>query len=64
MKIGAETDKAKRDAMIKEAFEVHSADVGHLPLHQQALAWGVSKKVKLVQMADNYMPFKWITVSK
>ena len=50
--------------MIKEAFEVHTADVGHLPLHQQALAWGVSKKVKLVQMADNYMPFKWITVSK
>ncbi len=50
--------------MIKEAFEVHSADVGHLPLHQQALAWGVSKKVKLVQMADNFMPFKWITVSK
>ena len=63
-KILVETDKPKRDAMIKEAFEVHSADVGHLPLHQQALAWGVSKKVKLVQMADNYMPFKWITVSK
>ena len=63
-KILVETDKPKRDAMIKEAFEVHTADVGHLPLHQQALAWGVSKKVKLVQMADNYMPFKWITVSK
>ena len=63
-KILVETDKPKRDAMIKEAFEVHSADVGHLPLHQQALAWGVSKKVKLVQMADNFMPFKWITVSK
>ena len=63
-KILVETDKPKRDAMIKEAFDVHTADVGHLPLHQQALAWGVSKKVKLVQMADNYMPFKWITVSK
>jgi branched-chain amino acid transport system permease protein len=59
-----ETDKPKRDAMIKEAFDVHTADVGHLPLHQQALAWGVSKQVKLVQMADNYMPFKWIAVSK
>jgi hypothetical protein len=29
---------------------------GHLPLHQQALAWGVNKKVKLVQLADNFMP--------
>ncbi|ART47249.1 ABC transporter substrate-binding protein [Acidovorax carolinensis] len=60
-KIQAETDKARRNAMIKEAFDLHSADVGHLPLHQQALAWGVSKKVKLVQLADNYMPFKWMS---
>ncbi|MCO5111726.1 MAG: ABC transporter substrate-binding protein [Burkholderiaceae bacterium] len=63
-KIQAETDTAKRNAMIKEAFDLHSADIGHLPLHQQALAWGVSKKVKLVQLADNYMPFKWMSISK
>ncbi|MGP1681624.1 MAG: ABC transporter substrate-binding protein [Giesbergeria sp.] len=63
-KIQAETDKTKRNAMIKEAFELHSADIGHLPLHQQALAWGVSKKVKLVQLADNYMLFKWMSIDK
>lgn len=63
-KIQAETDKTRRNAMIKEAFDLHSADVGHLPLHQQALAWGVSKKVKLVQLADNYMPFKWMSIEK
>jgi peptide/nickel transport system substrate-binding protein len=62
--IQSENDKAKRNAMIKEAFEIHAADVGHIPLHQQALAWGVSKKVDLVQLGDNYMPFKWITVKK
>ncbi len=62
-KIQSETDKAKRDAMIKEAFELHAADIGHLPLHQQALAWGVSKKVTLSQMADNNMPFKYIKVN-
>ncbi|MDB5829030.1 MAG: putative transporter, oligopeptide/dipeptide-binding protein family 5 [Variovorax sp.] len=60
--IQSETDKPKRDAMIKEAFALHTADVGHLPLHQQALAWGVSKKVELTQMADNYMPFKWMSI--
>jgi peptide/nickel transport system substrate-binding protein len=63
-KIQSETDKGKRDAMIKEAFDAHSADIGHLPLHQQALAWGMSKKVELVQLADNFMPYKWISIKK
>ena len=63
-KVQSETDKAKRNAMIKEAFDLHSADIGHLPLHQQALAWGLSKKVELVQLADNFMPYKWISIKK
>ncbi|MDM0114483.1 ABC transporter substrate-binding protein [Variovorax sp. J22R133] len=60
--IQSETDTTKRNAMIKEAFAVHADDVGHLPLHQQSLAWGVSKKVSLTQLADNYMPFKWMSI--
>jgi peptide/nickel transport system substrate-binding protein len=62
--VQSETDKAKRMAMIREATEIHQADVGHIPLHQQALAWGMSKKVDMVQLADNFMPFKWITIKK
>ncbi|MBS0453614.1 MAG: ABC transporter substrate-binding protein [Proteobacteria bacterium] len=62
--IQSETDKAKRDAMIKEAFAIHADDVGHLPLHQQSLAWGASKKVELVQLADNFMFFKWMSVKQ
>jgi peptide/nickel transport system substrate-binding protein len=62
--VQAETDKAKRNAMIREAFKIHQDDIGHLPLHQQALAWGVSKKVSLVQLADNFMFFKWMNVQK
>ena len=61
-KIQSETDKAKRQAFISEAFKTHQDDIGHLPLHQQALAWGVSKKVSVVQMADNFMFFKWMSV--
>lgn len=60
--IQGETDKAKRDAMIKDVFAVHGDDIGHLPLHQQSLAWGVSKKVTLTQLADNFMFFKWMSV--
>ncbi|MEY2952801.1 MAG: hypothetical protein RLZZ401_888, partial [Pseudomonadota bacterium] len=62
LKIQSETDKVKRNAYIREAFELHSADIGHLPLHQQALAWGVNKKVTLVQRADNFMPFSWMSI--
>lgn len=61
-KIQSETDKAKRDAMIKEVFKIHSDDIGHLPLHQQALAWGVANNVQLVQLADNFMPFRYMSV--
>jgi peptide/nickel transport system substrate-binding protein len=62
LKIQSETDKAKRQAMISEAFKIHQDDIGHLPLHQQALAWGVAKKVQITQRADNFMPFRFISV--
>lgn len=61
-KIQSETDKPKRDAMIREAFKIHTDDIGHLPLHQQALAWGMNNKVSLVQLADNFMPFRYMSV--
>lgn len=61
-KIQSETDVAKRNALIKEAFQVHADDVGHIPLHQQALAWGVANNVSLVQLADNVMPFRFMSV--
>jgi peptide/nickel transport system substrate-binding protein len=63
-KIQSETDKPRRDAMIREAFKLHADDIGHLPLHQQALAWGVSSKVQLVQFGDNFMPFRYMSVKK
>jgi peptide/nickel transport system substrate-binding protein len=58
----SEIDKSKRNDLIKQAFKVHSDDIGHLPLHQQSLAWGLSKKVELVQLADNFMFFKWMSI--
>ena len=61
-KVQSETDDAKRNAMIREAFKIHQDDVGHIPLHQQALAWGLRKNVSLVQLPDNRMFFKWVTV--
>ena len=57
--IVSEGDKAKRDAMIKEAYMVLYNEVGLIPLHQQSLAWGVSKNVEMVQRADNSILFMW-----
>src|SRR3954451_5732635 len=60
-KILLETDTAKRDQLIKQAFEIGIKDYGYIPLHQQAVAWGVSKKVKLTQRADNQVMLYWAT---
>ena len=51
--IGSEIDVDKRNAMIREAFKIHQDEVGHIPLHQQALAWGIGDKVKEVKQRPN-----------
>jgi len=61
-KVASEIDKAKRDAMIREAFKIHQDDIGHIPLHQQALAWGMKKNVELVQQPDNFNYLRYIVV--
>jgi len=55
-----ENDTAKRDQLIKAAYQLgQEQDWGYVPLHQQALAWGASKKMKVVQRADNQILFYW-----
>ena len=60
-KVLVEADIPKREAMILEAFKILHEDVGYLPLHQQALSWGVAKNVEMVQRADNQPLFYWAT---
>jgi peptide/nickel transport system substrate-binding protein len=55
-----ESDTAKRDDLITEAFRLVQLDVGAIPLHQQSLAWGVSRKINVVQRADNQIRFETI----
>ncbi len=61
-KIGSETDDKKRNEMIHEAIKIHQDDVGHIPLHQQALNWGAKKNIELVQLPGDEMVWKYITV--
>ncbi|MFI4986331.1 MAG: ABC transporter substrate-binding protein [Alphaproteobacteria bacterium] len=60
--VTSESDPKKRNAEIREAFTIHKEEFGHLPLHQQALAWGVKDDVHLVQRPDNIFVWKWVHV--
>lgn len=57
--IAVEIDRQKRDEMILQAFKIVHEDAGIIPLHQQALAWGVSRSVEIHQRADNQILFYW-----
>ncbi|MBM3555452.1 MAG: ABC transporter substrate-binding protein [Alphaproteobacteria bacterium] len=60
--IAVELDLKKRVAMMQEAFKIHKDDFGHLPLHQQALAWGVRDSVaSIAQPANDAV---WLTYVK
>ncbi|MDE2361372.1 MAG: ABC transporter substrate-binding protein [Hyphomicrobiales bacterium] len=63
-KISVETDPEKRLDYITQAYRMLTDDVSHIPLHQQALSWGVSKKVKLVQRADDILLYQWVVKSE
>jgi peptide/nickel transport system substrate-binding protein len=59
--IGAEYDRAKRQAMISEAIRIHRDKVGKIMLHQQFLTWGMTEKVNAVVPADEYTRFWYYT---
>ncbi len=63
-KIASETDDKKRNEMIREAIKLHQDDIGHIPLHQQALNWASKKNIEMVQLPGNEMPWRFIKVNK
>ncbi len=60
--ITGEVDQAKRQMMIDEAFGIVRSDVGYIPLHQQALSWGVRNGVTVAQRSDNALQFWYINI--
>lgn len=60
--IAAETNVDKRQAMVAEAMKIHRDDVGHITLHQQALAWGVSSKTvgEVKQRPNNDVDLRYV----
>jgi peptide/nickel transport system substrate-binding protein len=62
--IAQTVDPDERNALIREAYQIHKDDVGHLPLHQQALAWGVRNDTvaDIVQRPYNDVDLRFVTM--
>ena len=59
-----ETDLAKRNQLIADAWQILHQDFGYIPLHQQALSWGVQDGVELAQRADNVFNWRHVTINR
>jgi peptide/nickel transport system substrate-binding protein len=60
--IETEVDQGRRHALISEALQLHKDAIGHIPLHQAGLAWGVRKGVSVVLRNDDSLELKWVKV--
>jgi peptide/nickel transport system substrate-binding protein len=61
-KIGVEADPVKRDVMIDDAARILQHDLPVIPLHQQVIVWAAKKNIELAQPADDYFPYRYVTV--
>ncbi len=60
--VEVEIDPARRQALISEALGIHKDEIGHIPLHQAGLAWGVRKGVTVVLRSDDSLELKWVKI--
>ena len=54
-----ETDLAKRDAMIAEAWKIVKDEIVYLPIHHQVIGWGMSTKLALPITPNDSPQFRW-----
>lgn len=58
----SETDEAKRDEMIKQAWTITTDDVAYIPLMQSWSAWATAANVTLERRADNVFDWRYVTI--
>ena len=61
-RILSETDKDRRAGLIREAWSIAIEDLAYIPLHQQALAWGVRDGLTVAQRADNQFVWRHVRI--
>ena len=57
-----ETDKAKRDAMIKEGLTIARDEVLVIPLHHQMRPWAMKKNVTMTHNSNDAPKMFYVTV--
>lgn len=57
-----EMNHDRRTKLVSEALTIHRNDVGHIPLYQQGLAWGMRTNVEAALQIDNRVNLNYITV--
>jgi peptide/nickel transport system substrate-binding protein len=55
-----ELDEVRRLHLLSEAQRIHKEDFGHIPLHQQMLAWGVRDGVELKLDPIDYVRLRYV----
>ena len=58
-----EPDPKKREALVKAALARHKELVLNIPLHRQVVPWASRANVTVVQRADNWLEWRWVTVA-
>ena len=58
-----ETDKTKRDAMIKEALTITRDEVLYIPLHHQMRPWSMKKNVTMTHNSKDAPKMYYVTVN-
>lgn len=58
----SETDEAKRDELIKQAWTITTDDVAYIPLMQSWSAWATAANVTLERRSDNVFDWRYVTI--
>jgi len=61
---GVETNPEKRQKLISDALRVHRDDVGHIPLYETMVIWGVRDGVDVHLDARDYVLLRFVAVRK
>jgi len=58
----SEMDPGRRTTLVTKALTLHRQDIGHIPLYQQGIVWGMKKAVNAPLQIDNRVNLSFFTV--
>ena len=61
LRISRTLDSAERQALIAQVNRLYVQDIPSIPLHQQKIVWGATRKVTATPTPDDSVTFRWIS---